>query len=81
MRCTDTIKPRRKSREEDTDDGTRAGFGAPRVDTNGARVREVERYDMDRRIRDLTERADGTVWLFDHGLQASTRRLPTPTPR
>jgi glucose/arabinose dehydrogenase len=49
-----------------------------RVAIEGATAREVERYDMGRRIRDVAEGPDGALWLLEDGKRARLLRL---TPR
>lgn len=50
-----------------------------RVEIDGTTAREVERFDMDKRIRAVTEGPDGAVWLLEDGRGGRLLRLqPAP---
>lgn len=38
-----------------------------RVELDGETAREAERFDMQRRIREVEQRPDGATWLFEDG--------------
>lgn len=38
-----------------------------RVEFDGTNAREAERYDMDRRIREIEQGPDGAIWLLEDG--------------
>jgi len=44
-------------------------------------AREVERFDMGTRIRDVVQGADGSVWLLEDGGRGSNGRLMKLTPK
>lgn len=49
--------------------------GLVRVAIDGEKAREVTRYPMDHRIREIAEREDGSVWLLEDGEETSAGRL------
>lgn len=55
-----------------------------RVAIDGEKAREVARYPMDHRIRDIVEREDGSIWLLEDGEESGAGRLlrlsPVETP-
>lgn len=50
-----------------------------RAEFFGSRAREAARYPMGRRIREVEQRADGTIWLLEDGANARLLML-TPAP-
>ena len=46
-----------------------------RVAIDGERAREVERYDMGQRIRQVVQGPDGALWLLEDGIGARLLRL------
>ena len=46
-----------------------------RVAIDGEKAREVARYAMDRRIREIAEREDGSVWLLEDGEESGGGHL------
>jgi len=52
-----------------------------RVAFDGEQAREVERYDMGQRIREVEQGPDGAVWLLEDGQEAGAGRLLRLTPR
>jgi glucose/arabinose dehydrogenase len=42
---------------------------------NGGPAREVARHPMEHRIRDIAERADGSVWVIEDGKESGAGRL------
>jgi glucose/arabinose dehydrogenase len=46
-----------------------------RVAIDGEKAREVARYPMDHRIRDIAEREDGSVWLLEDGEESGAGHL------
>jgi glucose/arabinose dehydrogenase len=54
-----------------------------RVAIEGEKAREVARHPMPHRIRDITEREDGSIWLLEDGEEAGAGRLLKliPAPR
>lgn len=52
-----------------------------RVELDGERAREAERYDMGVRIRTVAEGADGALWVLEDGRRGGTGRLLKLTPR
>ncbi|WP_419956744.1 PQQ-dependent sugar dehydrogenase [Novosphingobium kalidii] len=46
-----------------------------RVDFDGETAREVARYPMEHRIRELQQAPDGSVWLLEDGKEAGAGRL------
>jgi glucose/arabinose dehydrogenase len=52
-----------------------------RIELNGARAREAERYDMGVRIRTVVEGADGALWVLEDGRRGGTGRLLKLTPK
>lgn len=52
-----------------------------RVAIDGASGREVARYPIDYRIRDIAEREDGSVWLLEDGKEAGAGRLLRLSPK
>jgi glucose/arabinose dehydrogenase len=52
--------------------------GLVRVAVDGEKAREVERYNMDSRMRGIAERADGTLWMIE---DAPSGRLLQILPR
>ncbi|HEX8572785.1 MAG TPA: PQQ-dependent sugar dehydrogenase [Allosphingosinicella sp.] len=46
-----------------------------RVDIDGDRAREAERWDMGQRIRDVEQRPDGSVWLLEDGPRGRLLKL------
>lgn len=52
-----------------------------RVAFDGEQAREVERYDMGERIREVEQGPDGAVWLLEDGKAAGAGRLLRLSPR
>ena len=52
-----------------------------RVAFDGDSAREVERYDMGTRIREVEQGPDGTVWLLEDGTRGAQGRLLDLQPR
>ena len=52
-----------------------------RVAFDGDSAREVERYDMGTRIREVEQGPDGTVWLLEDGTRGAQGRLLELQPR
>jgi glucose/arabinose dehydrogenase len=52
-----------------------------RVAIDGDTAREVARYPMDHRIREIAEREDGSIWLLEDGEEAGASRLLRLSPR
>ncbi len=52
-----------------------------RVAFDGEQAREVERYDMGQRIREVEQGPDGAIWLLEDGKDAGAGRLLRLTPR
>ena len=50
-----------------------------RVVIDGESAREVERYPLDHRLREIREAPDGTIWLLEDGKDAKLRKL-SPKP-
>ena len=46
-----------------------------RADMNGTSAREVARYDMGERIREIVNGPDGAIWILEDGDNARLRRL------
>jgi aldose sugar dehydrogenase len=46
-----------------------------RVAIDGEKAREVARHPMRHRIREITEREDGSIWLLEDGKEAGAGRL------
>lgn len=51
-----------------------------RVEMNGTTAREVARYPMTQRIRDIDQSEDGTLWLLEDGESPAAGRLLKLTP-
>lgn len=51
-----------------------------RIELDGERAREAERYDMGVRIRTVVEGADGALWVLEDGRRGGTGRLLKLTP-
>ena len=51
-----------------------------RIEVDGDRAREVERYDMGARIRNVTQGPDGAIWVLEDERGTSTGRLLKLTP-
>lgn len=61
-----------------------AGLGARaiiRIEINGEVAREVERYEMDARIRSIVQGPDGALWVLEDERGSSQGRLLRLTPR
>jgi glucose/arabinose dehydrogenase len=52
-----------------------------RIEFNGATAREAERFDMQRRIREVEQGPDGAIWLLEDGNSRGTGWLLKLTPR
>lgn len=52
-----------------------------RVAFDGEQAREVERYDMGQRIREVEQGPDGAIWLLEDGKDAGAGRLLRLSPR
>lgn len=52
-----------------------------RVAIEGEKAREVARHPMPRRIREIEEREDGSIWLLEDGRESGAGRLLKLTPR
>ncbi|HBK47444.1 MAG TPA: glucose dehydrogenase [Xanthomonadaceae bacterium] len=52
-----------------------------RVEFDGERAREAERYDMGQRIREVEQGPDGAIWLLEDGKDGGGGRLLRLTPR
>jgi len=55
-----------------------AGLGSSaiiRVEVDGDTAKEVERFEMGARIRELEQAADGSIWVLEDGVDASLIRL------
>ena len=52
-----------------------------RVAFDGEQAREVERYDMGQRIREVEQGPDGAVWLLEDGKDAGAGRMLRLAPR
>jgi glucose/arabinose dehydrogenase len=46
-----------------------------RVSFAGGRVREEARHPMPYRVREITEREDGSIWLLEDGVEPGAGRL------
>ncbi|MGE5952370.1 MAG: PQQ-dependent sugar dehydrogenase, partial [Qipengyuania vulgaris] len=46
-----------------------------RIDVNGEQAREVARYDMGSRIRQVVEGPDGALWVLEDGDGGRLREL------
>ena len=60
-----------------------AGLGSQaiiRIELDGDRAREVERYDMGARIRSVVEGPDGAIWVLEDERRNSQGRLLKLTP-
>jgi glucose/arabinose dehydrogenase len=55
--------------------------GIVRVAIDGDKAREVARYPMAKRIREITEREDGSIWLLEDGKQPGGSRLLRLSPK
>lgn len=55
--------------------------GLVRVAIDGTAAREVGRYPMENRIRDIAEREDGSIWLLEDGEKSSAGRLLKLSPK
>jgi len=65
-------------------DALAAGLSAKaivRIELDGERAREAERYDMGVRIRSVVEGADGALWVLEDGKRGGTGRLLRLTPK
>jgi aldose sugar dehydrogenase len=65
-------------------DGFIAGLSSQalvRVEFDGERAREAQRFDMGARIREVEQAPDGAIWLLEDGKDASRGRLLKLTPR
>lgn len=51
-----------------------------RVAIDGEKAREVARYPMEHRIREVEEREDGSIWLLEDGRESGAGRLLKLTP-
>ena len=51
-----------------------------RIELNGDRAREAERFDMQRRIREVEQGPDGAIWLLEDGNRGGTGWLLKLTP-
>ena len=51
-----------------------------RIEFEGDRAREAERFDMGRRIREVEQGPDGAVWLLEDGDDARLLKLTAPAP-
>jgi glucose/arabinose dehydrogenase len=51
-----------------------------RVQLQGDSAREIARYDMGRRIREVEQGPDGAVWLLEDGADARLLKLTRPAP-
>jgi glucose/arabinose dehydrogenase len=61
-----------------------AGLGAKvivRIEIDGATAKEVERYDMDTRIRSVVEGPQGALWALEDERGSSKGRLLKLTPK
>ena len=47
--------------------GSLSAKGVVRVKFNGDRAEEIERFEMETRIRAIGESADGAIWLLEDG--------------
>ncbi len=52
-----------------------------RIDLNGTTARQADRWDMDARIRSVTQGPDGALWLLEDGNSGSQGRLLRLDPR
>ena len=52
-----------------------------RIELDGDRAREVERFPMGARIRSLVEGPDGAIWVLEDERRDSQGRLLKLTPR
>lgn len=52
-----------------------------RIELDGNSAREVERFDMDARIRNVTEGPDGAIWVLEDERGSSAGRLLKLTPK
>jgi glucose/arabinose dehydrogenase len=52
-----------------------------RIEFNGDTAREAERFDMQRRIREVEQAPDGSIWLLEDGTRPNTGWLLKLTPR
>ncbi|MFN2329515.1 MAG: PQQ-dependent sugar dehydrogenase [Chromatocurvus sp.] len=57
-----------------------SGHAIVRIELDGESAREVERYDMGARIRNLTEGPDGSIWVLEDERGSSQGRLLKLTP-
>src|SRR5690606_20720363 len=51
-----------------------------RIAFDGKTAREVERFDMQRRIREVEQGPDGAIWLLEDGTRNGAGRLLKLTP-
>ncbi|HKT84468.1 MAG TPA: PQQ-dependent sugar dehydrogenase [Novosphingobium sp.] len=56
-------------------------MGLVRVKVDGEKATEEARYPFDKRIREIDQAADGTIWLLEDGEQANSGHLLKLTPR
>ncbi len=57
-----------------------SGQAIVRIELDGENAREVERYDMGARIRNVTEGPDGAIWVLEDERAGSQGRLLKLTP-
>ena len=63
-------------------DGLIAGLSSQalvRVEFDGGKAREAERFDMGERIREVEQGPDGTLWLLEDGDDARLLQLSPST--
>lgn len=51
-----------------------------RIEFDGASAREAERFDMQRRIREVEQGPDGAIWLLEDGMRGGQGKLLKLTP-
>jgi glucose/arabinose dehydrogenase len=51
-----------------------------RIEFNGDTAREADRFDMQRRIREVEQGPDGAIWLLEDGTRKGTGWLLKLTP-
>lgn len=52
-----------------------------RIEFEGEKAREAQRFDMQRRIREVEQGPDGAIWLLEDGMRGGQGRLLKLTPQ
>ncbi|WP_304641659.1 PQQ-dependent sugar dehydrogenase [Pseudomonas sp.] len=61
--------------------GGLTSLGLVRVEFDGESAREAERFDLERRIREVEQGPDGAIWLLEDGRRGGSGTLLKLTPR